>query len=116
MARLSVISKQFALVTSWLCSFACGRPPAIRRAAALILGLLVVAGCLPGGGQATPVPTGGVITFNGEVVAGAYVLFIPETGPQASATTDAEGGFELTTVKAKDGVVPGKCRIAIEKR
>jgi hypothetical protein len=93
-----------------------GRVVTVCRAVCLSVVLLTLAGCLGGAGEAKPVPASGVITLNGEPLEGAYVLFIPDMGPKASATTAADGGFELTTVKDKDGVVPGPCRIAVEKR
>ena len=88
----------------------------VRLVCCLAAGLLSIAGCMGGTDESKPVPTSGVVTLEGAPVEGAYVLFVPESGPQASATTDAEGGFELTTTKEKDGVVPGPCRIAIQKR
>lgn len=117
MGRLSVISK---VVTATLAAFvslihATGRTVFIQRAVCLTMGLVIVTGC-QGGDEAKPVPAGGVITLNGEPLAGAFVMFIPEAGPKASATTDKDGGFDLTTIKDKDGVVPGPCRIAVEKR
>lgn len=93
-----------------------GRSASFCHAACLSVVLLTLTGCLGGAGEAKPVPASGVLTLNGEPLAGAYVLFIPDIGPKASATTDADGGFELTTVQEKDGVVPGPCRIAVEKR
>lgn len=88
-----------------------------RLGNAVLIGLscLLLSGC-QGGQTANPVPASGVVMYNGEPLAGAYVVFVPEEGPKATATTDADGSFELMTVKEKDGVVPGPCRIAVEKR
>ena len=87
----------------------------IGNASLLAIACALLSGC-QGDQSATPVPASGVVTYNGDPVAGAYVLFVPEEGPKASATTDADGSFDLMTIKEKDGVVPGPCRIAIEKR
>ncbi|MDB5338542.1 MAG: hypothetical protein JWN70_4161 [Planctomycetaceae bacterium] len=117
MGRLSVISKLVTAVLSVFVQsvYATSRTVFVQRAACLVMGFVILTGC-QGADEAKPVPAAGVITLNGEPLAGAYVLFIPETGPKASATTDKDGGFDLTTVKDKDGVVPGPCRIAVEKR
>ena len=54
------------------------------------------------------VPAHGVVTLNGEPVAGAMVMFTPvKVGPEAfaaSTTTDAQGAFKMTTLDPGDGV------------
>ncbi len=75
------------------------------------LGLLLLCGC--GSGDGPPlVAAGGVIQFQGQPLADAQVSFVPESGPVATAITNAEGNFTLNT-RGKPGVVQGNHRIAI---
>ncbi|MDO4588184.1 MAG: carboxypeptidase-like regulatory domain-containing protein [Planctomycetia bacterium] len=66
------------------------------------------------------VKASGSVVYNGQPVAGANVMFYPETsGPDtgaASAITDAEGKFELMTDSPKDGALPGKYKITVNKQ
>ena len=52
--------------------------------------------------------------FNGAPVEKAGVLFMPETGPFATGTTDAEGRFTLTTAN-HEGALVGNHHVAISK-
>ena len=65
------------------------------------------------------VPAQGVVTFNGEPVAGAMVMFTPvKIGTEAvtaSTTTDAKGAFKMTTVDPGDGVFPGDYNVTVVK-
>jgi hypothetical protein len=77
--------------------------------------VLVTAGCDRGGLNLAPVE--GVVTYNGAPLADAGVLFspnLPEMGPPASGTTDAEGRFSLITVNSPGAAVGGH-RVAISK-
>ena len=65
------------------------------------------------------VPAQGVVTFNGEPVADATILFSPkqiggEAG-SAQAITDSKGGFKMTTLDPGDGVYPGEYSVSIIK-
>ncbi len=62
-------------------------------------------------------PVSGLITLNGEPVAGASVVFAPrkKNGSAAAGTTDAAGMFKMTTFQAGDGVIPGGYSVAISK-
>ncbi len=78
--------------------------------AALALSLLMVAGC---GGSAYPLAAvSGVVTLDGEPVAGARVAFQPrregeglDSGPGSYGTTDAQGRYRLTTIDGAPGAV-----------
>ena len=70
--------------------------------------------------QGTPgcVPAAGIVTLNGEPVEEASVIFAPQdtTGAQsASAKTDKNGKFVVTTVKPGDGMLPGEYLVLITK-
>jgi hypothetical protein len=61
----------------------------------LVLSVLA-AGC---GGDDRPkmAETVGVVTYKGNALAGANVVFMPTSGPAAYGTTDANGAFVLST-------------------
>lgn len=75
-----------------------------------------VTGCGQSGpktGQAT-----GVVTYKGQPVEGANVMFSPTTqgqGVAAMALTDAAGKFTLQTAQGKAGAVPGEYAVMITK-
>ena len=85
------------------------------RGIPLVIVLLVgLAGC--GGKGITPVR--GVVTLEGEPLAGATVLFMPEDeeeGRPATGFTSADGSFQLMTFKVNDGALPGTYRVLIQK-
>ena len=61
----------------------------------VLAGIFLGLGC--GGGVDRP-PIGsvtGTVTLNGEPLAGVIVLFKPETGRAATATTDGKGAYNL---------------------
>ncbi|HEY4259349.1 MAG TPA: hypothetical protein VGM98_04290 [Schlesneria sp.] len=81
-----------------------------------LLGLLTT-GLMGCGGLQSPsgiVPVSGVVIYNDVPVADAVVTFIPEKGPKATATTDTDGQFKLTTTLPNDGAVKGVHQITIE--
>jgi hypothetical protein len=59
----------------------------------------------------------GIVTLDDQSVPGATVTFLPEGGQgrPASALTDTEGYFSLTTYKNGDGAVPGSYRVIVKK-
>lgn len=60
----------------------------------------------------------GRVLLDGQPVAGATVLFMPEAAGQgrpALGTTDSDGYFELMTHRPGDGVAPGGYRIVVSK-
>lgn len=73
-------------------------------------------GCGGQGGVDGVVPVSGDVRYQGAPVAGATVIFIPEGASRASSgMTDANGRFTLTTLRANDGVLPGKYRVTVAK-
>jgi len=73
----------------------------------------VVAGC---GNRPSKVT--GTVTLDGTPVEGATVTFIPVDGKarSASGSTSADGTFELTTFKDKDGALPGDYKVTVSYR
>lgn len=84
---------------------------------AVLLVFAIVSGC---GGTSLREPTApvtGVVTYNGEPVGGATVVFGPASGQDqpATGTTDAEGRFTLTTYEQGDGAILGQFTVTISK-
>ena len=78
----------------------------------LCLTLFLTAGC-GGDGGPTLYPASGVVTYQGNPLAGAKVAFIPSgKGAIAMATTDVEGRFEIKT-GALSGVVAGPAAVTV---
>jgi hypothetical protein len=74
--------------------------------------LVSVLGC--GGRGAKPVK--GIVTLEGNPVAGATVVLMPEgDGRPASGCTDSHGAFQLMTFQPGDGAMPGAYRVVINK-
>lgn len=75
-----------------------------------------VVGCGEGASLTGTTAATGTVTYKGQPVEGATVIFSPTVeGRAASGRTDAEGAFELTTLSASDGVMPGTYSVAISK-
>jgi hypothetical protein len=66
------------------------------------------------GGQAGPkfYSAGGKVTYQGQPVKNATVVFQPDKGPVATGTTDESGKFTLSTGPSS-GAVEGKYQIAV---
>jgi len=79
---------------------------------------LAITGCgrsgLPG-----LVPAAGMVTLNGEPVEGAIVNFAPESSipnaRSASAMSDKNGKFVVTTLEYGDGMMPGEYQVFLTK-
>jgi hypothetical protein len=81
-------------------------------------GALVV-GC--GGGNShglTLAPVTGLVTYRGQPLADAQVVFLPDTPGQlpAMGMTDAQGKYELLTIVPGDGASLGKHRVTVTAR
>src|SRR5262245_16978190 len=62
-------------------------------------------------------PVTGTVTLQGKPVAGAAITFVPTgEGDAASAITDSEGKYALTTWEARDGARPGEYRVKVSKQ
>lgn len=83
----------------------------LRRA--LVMLVLVLAGC---GGRGISslklVPVKGTVQYNGQPLAHADVVFLPEGGTPATGTTGPDGRFELTT-GGRRGAIPGNHRVTV---
>jgi hypothetical protein len=55
----------------------------------------------------------GVVTLDGQPLAGAAVTFVPPDGRPASGTTDSSGAYSLSYNDGSDGCLPGLCRVMI---
>jgi hypothetical protein len=80
--------------------------------------ILVFAGCSKQDTGFTKVE--GTITYNGEAVEGATIIFSPtdSSGESATGKTDANGKFTLTTAGAQNagsGVKPGTYNVLVKK-
>ncbi len=74
--------------------------------------LALAAGCDSGPELA---PVTGVVTHRGQPLAGANVMFAPENGIPAGATTGEDGRFELVANDGRKGAIPGTHRVSIVK-
>lgn len=92
---------------------------AVRRALAVLLATLPFAGCgAHRDSHPETVPVSGRVTFGGDGVADALVVFYPTTEGTAAAhaTTDKNGRFALTSFRSSDGAVPGDYVVLITKQ
>ena len=74
-----------------------------------VLGLLT--GCSTSGPEIAYVS--GRVTMDGKPLANATVVFIPEDGRPAGASTDAEGRYVLNFTEGRRGAIPGKSTVRI---
>lgn len=74
---------------------------------------LSLTGC--GAGQLKTVPVTGTVTYKGDPLEGAAVVFFKEKAPPATGQTDASGTFTLTTFEPNDGAVPGDYVVTVAK-
>lgn len=96
-----------------------------KRWVCLTVAVLLVAGCSSGANVPTlaePVPCEGIVTMDGEPLAGATVVFHPkaEAGFHgAMAVTDDSGKYVLESDvgnnKKKKGVIPGKYNVTVSR-
>ena len=76
---------------------------------ALLLSI-VLCGC--GGNRTSPVE--GVVLLDGKPVAGAMIQFVPQgKGHDATAETDKDGQFAMSTFQPRDGVLPGSYKVVV---
>jgi hypothetical protein len=90
--------------------------PYLGMIAFLIAGTI---GCGPS--RPTTYPVKGAVMHKGKPLAEAIVVFHPEgpDHPQKTSLatyTDAEGKFELTTSRLRDGALPGNYRVTVVLR
>jgi hypothetical protein len=94
------------------------RPARIERACRSAIPVVVCLVVLIGGcgrGNRT-VPAGGVVTLDGQPLAGAAVLLVPMAGGMPSrGSTQSDGSFALTTFAQGDGAMVGRHRVTVSK-
>ena len=90
--------------------------PATLAVSILVAAAIVLTGC-PNSRPATYRVTG-TVTMQGKPFAGAVITFVPTSkeGEAASAITDSEGKYALTTWQAGDGARPGEYRVKVSKQ
>ncbi len=69
-------------------------------------------GCSSSSSGPKLVPADGKVTFQGQPLAGATVMFVPEKGPFAMGITDKDGKFQLSTGTSR-GVVVGPVKVSV---
>ncbi len=82
------------------------KSPYLWGGVATLLLLLVLVSIYRSGGRGT-VPVNGIVTYNSEPVTDARVVFHAIDGPPATAMTDEQGRFSLSTYVDNDGAYPG---------
>ena len=91
--------------------------PMYRQAARVVaaIGLAMTIGCAADRRDVEPTyPVSGTVTFDGEPVEGAQVVFVAVgEGLGAVGTTDSSGRYSLTTFQAGDGALPGEYQVRI---
>ena len=83
-----------------------------------VLLAIFLAGC--GSSEFEIVPVSGTVTFEGEPLEGAEVVFAPmetkdviNVGPPSTGMTDAGGKYMLNTIRGQQGAVATKHRVSI---
>ena len=72
---------------------------------------LLLAGCAYRGPEIAYVA--GRVTMDGRPLANATVVFVPENGRPAGATTDADGNYVLNFANGRQGAIPGPSTVRI---
>jgi len=81
----------------------------MKRTVSLLI-VLTLVGC----GQSRTSPVEGVVLLDGKPVAGATIQFVPQgKGHDATAETDKDGQFTMSTFQPRDGVVQGSYKVVI---
>lgn len=76
--------------------------------------ILLISGCGGVSDQPELGDVSGKITMDGKPLIGVNILFIPDSGRPAGATTDAEGNYQLEYVSGVSGTKLGSNRVVIE--
>ena len=91
---------------------------AVRTRPLIFLLMVLALGC--NNGQFPLAPISGTVTFDGEPLEGAEVVFAPmgkknvvEVGPASVGYTDDQGRFTLKTVKGRQGAVVTNHRVSV---
>lgn len=85
--------------------------PRAKFTTALFLMGIALVGCASSGPEIAYVS--GRVTMDGKPLSNATVVFIPDNGRPAGATTDAEGQYVLNFAEGRKGAIPGTNTIRI---
>ena len=96
----------------------------INRGVIGALSVLLISGCSESAKPYKTASVSGVITLDGQPLAAAHVTFLPvhnsgggsQSGPEASADTDAGGRYSLKTAFGDTGASVGKNRVMVTTR
>jgi hypothetical protein len=93
----------------------------MNRPGTLTVSILVTVGIVLTGCSSSPrpptYPVTGTVTLQGKPLAGAAITFVPTgDGEAASAITDSDGKYALTTWESGDGARPGEYRVKVSKQ
>lgn len=79
--------------------------------------LISACGCSKESTNPETVPAAGVVTLNGDPIAGAQIAFMSADGESRGgyATSSEDGSFSASTFQANDGVLPGKYNVTVMK-
>lgn len=85
----------------------------MRIATSLAPGLLicVLIGC--GSDRLRTVPVRGTVKLDGKAVPNGTIMFVPSSGPTATAEIQPDGSYSLTTYQKGDGAVPGNYTVVV---
>lgn len=79
-------------------------------------GIIAAMGCGAKPGLKGGVPVTGTVTYQGQPVEGATVVFRSDVGMTAAAgRTDATGHFQLASQTVGDGAMPGSYHVGVSK-
>ncbi|MDY0170256.1 MAG: carboxypeptidase-like regulatory domain-containing protein [Thermoguttaceae bacterium] len=82
---------------------------------AVAVGVLLLSGCGPS--RPTTYPVRGTVTLDGQPVAEAQVMLMPEDdGRPGQGITDASGRFTIGTFTSSDGALPGRHAVTVVSR
>ena len=83
----------------------------------LTLLLAVLSFVFTGCGYRRPaqVKTTGTVTIDGEPVADAALMFVPDSGRPASGNTNTNGEFQVSSFGGNDGLPAGNYRVTVTK-
>jgi len=96
----------------------------MMRAVVAVLTAVLICGCSESSKPYKTAPVWGVVTLDGQPLAGARVTFMPvpneqgklQSGPEATSETDAGGRYSLKTVFGDSGACVGKNRVMVTTR
>lgn len=88
----------------------------VLRLSLLASSVVLLAGCGSSGLPADAAAVQGVVTYKGQTVDGAVVVFRSESGFAAVGKTDEAGAYKLSSTTIPGGTQPGQYKITVSKR